>query len=65
MSDTDIFYTIGNPQAPVIIPNTLVAEKALFRTDETQLEVGDIVEAYGMQANRLSDTDDPLPLEHL
>jgi hypothetical protein len=50
MSDTDIFYTVGNPQAPVITPGTLVADKARYRTDETQLEVGDIVEAYGMQA---------------
>jgi hypothetical protein len=48
--DTDIFYTVGNPQAPVITPNTLVADKSMYRTDETSLEVGDIVEAYGMQA---------------
>ncbi len=58
-SDTDIFYTVGNPQAPVITPNTLVAEKSLFRTDETQLEVGDIVDAYGMQA-----TGYPAPVIH-
>jgi hypothetical protein len=59
MSDTDIGYTIGNPQVPVFIPNTLTADKALFRTDETQLEVGDIVEAYGMQA-----TGYPTPTIH-
>jgi hypothetical protein len=55
----DIFYTVGNPQVPVFIPNTLTADKALFRTDETQLEVGDIVEAYGMQA-----TGYPTPTIH-
>jgi hypothetical protein len=58
-SDTDIFYTVGNPQAPVITPNTLVAGKSMFRTDETSLEVGDIVEAYGMQA-----TGYPTPTLH-
>jgi hypothetical protein len=50
-SDTDVFYTVGNPQAPVITPGTLVADKSNFRTDETQLEVGDSVQAYGMQAS--------------
>ncbi len=59
MSDTDIFYTVGNPQAPVITPNTLVADKSMYRTDETSLEVGDIVEAYGMQA-----TGYPVPTLH-
>jgi len=49
-SDTDIFYTVGNPQAPVITPGTLVAQKSNWRSDETQLEVGDSVQAYGMQA---------------
>lgn len=58
-SDSDIFYTVGNPQAPVITPNTLVADKSLYRTDETSLEVGDIVEAYGMQA-----TGYPAPTVH-
>lgn len=58
-SDTDIFYTVGNPQTPVFTPNTLVADKAQYRTDETQLEVGDIVEAYGMQA-----TGYPTPVIH-
>ena len=47
----DIFYTIANPHAPTITPNTLVAQKSRFRTDETQLEVGDVVDAYGMQAD--------------
>jgi hypothetical protein len=59
MSDTDIFYTIGNPTVPVITPGTLVADKADYRTDETQLEVGDVVEAYGMQA-----TGYPAPTIH-
>jgi hypothetical protein len=58
-SDTDIFYTVGNPQAPVITPNTLVADKSMYRTDETSLEVGDVVEAYGMQA-----TGYPTPTLH-
>jgi hypothetical protein len=49
--DDDIFYTIGNPEAPVIRPATLGAQKSNFRTDETQLEVGDIVSAYGMEAD--------------
>jgi hypothetical protein len=57
--DTDISYTIGNPQAPVITPNTLVADKSMYRTDETSLEVGDIVEAYGLQA-----TGYPAPTVH-
>jgi hypothetical protein len=59
MLDTDIFYTVGNPQAPLITPNTLVADKSLYRTDETSLEVGDIVEAYGMEA-----TGYPVPTFH-
>jgi hypothetical protein len=58
-SDTEIWYTIGNPQVPVITPGTLVADKSLYRTDETSLEVGDIVEAYGMQA-----TGYPAPTLH-
>jgi hypothetical protein len=49
--DDDIFYTVGNPAAPVIRPATLVAQKSNYRTDETQLEVGDIVSAYGMEAD--------------
>jgi len=58
-SDSDIFYTVGNPEAPAITPNTLVADKSMYRTDETSLEVGDIVEAYGMQA-----TGYPAPTVH-
>ncbi len=50
-SDDHILYTIANPLPPTITPNTLVAQKSRWRTDETQLEVGDIVDAYGMQAD--------------
>jgi len=59
MSDSLISYTIGNPQAPVITEGTLVAEKADYRTDETQLEVGDVVNASNMQA-----TGYPAPTMH-
>jgi hypothetical protein len=58
-SDSDIFYTIGNPQAPTITPGTLVAEKSNWRTDETQLEVGDSVDAYNMRADGY-----PVPTVH-
>jgi hypothetical protein len=50
-SDNILHLVVANPQAPVITPDTLVANKALYRTDETQLEVGDKVQAYGMQAD--------------
>jgi hypothetical protein len=49
--DDDIFYSIANPKAPTITPGTLVAQKSNFRTAETQLEVGDVVSAYNMQAD--------------
>lgn len=42
---------VQNPVAPTIVPNTLAAQKSLFRSGETQLEVGDIVTAYNMQAD--------------
>ena len=50
-TDDQVHYVVANPQAPVIRPDTLVAEKSLFRTAETQLEVGDIVTAYNMEAD--------------
>jgi hypothetical protein len=46
-----LHLVVANPQAPSITPDTLVANKALYRTAETQLEVGDKVQAYGMQAD--------------
>ena len=45
-----LHLVVASPHAPAITPGTLVAEKSLFRTDETQLEVGDIVTAYNMEA---------------
>ena len=42
--------TLPNPDAPHITPNTLIAEKATWRTDETSLEVGDKVHAYNLAA---------------
>lgn len=54
-----LHLVVQNPVAPTIVPNTLVAEKSLFRTDETQLEVGDIVTAYNMEA-----TGYPAPAIH-
>ena len=50
-TEDSVHLVVQNLHAPTITPNTLTADKARFRTDETQLETGDIVEAYGMQAD--------------
>jgi hypothetical protein len=55
----ELHLVVQNAVAPAIVPNTLVAEKSQWRTDETQLEVGDTVTAYNMQADGF-----PVPVIH-